>query len=537
MSLLRHQNNGDRTVTAHSSRSKLRRPCQSTIVGAASVMCRHTDKMIAIIGVRGAQTKMECINHAYKLMIQESRGNGVTPESHNEHAACSLTKELIFPVTCTLFGPRISPLLCPCVVLHQSVIQCTEALTISQLAVISKPVLIFSCSLPWLYSARIPIFSLSGPEREAMDKYIQESLKARLIRHLSSPAGAGFFFGAKVSTKLDEWKTAFITPKGHYEYLFLPFGLTNAPRLPGHGTHSACAPGPPKTVGEPAICQGGELGRLSLIQPRSRLLRSSKRFLGFANFYWRLIRNFGQVAAPLTALTSIKVPFTWSAQEAFDNLKSRFIFAPVLSVPDPERQFIVEVYASDVGPGPKNVKPDALSHQFERPERSLRPMAYSLRGWSWGPSSEISSLRCLVSHNPASYSQQLSWARKALAQSSRRTKAAADHHRTPASRYVCGQKVWLSTKDLPLKAASHKVKPVFRSSLNANMSSPAPPPLRLVDGSPVYSVRRLLDVRCHGWGFQYLVDWGGLWSRGEELGSGSGYSESVADRGLLPETK
>ncbi len=117
-----------------------------------------------------------------------------------------------------------------------------------------------------------------------MDKYIQESIKAGLIRHSSSPAGAGFFFvrkkdgslrpcidyrglnditvknryplplmssafellqGAKVFTKLDlrnayhlvriregdEWKTAFNTPTGHYEYLVLPFGLTNAPAV------------------------------------------------------------------------------------------------------------------------------------------------------------------------------------------------------------------------------------------------------------------------------------------------------------------
>ncbi len=45
-----------------------------------------------------------------------------------------------------------------------------------------------------------------------------------------------------------------------------------------------------------------------------------QRFLGFAKFYRRFIRNFSQVAAPLTSTKSL---FTWSdaAQEAFDRLK------------------------------------------------------------------------------------------------------------------------------------------------------------------------------------------------------------------------
>ncbi len=53
-------------------------------------------------------------------------------------------------------------------------------------------------------AVRLPrghIFSMSGPEREAMD-YIQESIKAGLIRHSSSPAGAGFFFFKKKKLKV-----------------------------------------------------------------------------------------------------------------------------------------------------------------------------------------------------------------------------------------------------------------------------------------------------------------------------------------------
>ncbi len=145
----------------------------------------------------------------------------------------------------------------------------------------------YDCAIDLLPGTSSPpkgrLYSLSGPEREAMDKYIKESLNADLIRPSSSPAGAGFFFvkkdgslrpcidyrglnditirnryplplmssafellqGAKVFTKLDlrnayylvriregdEWKTAFNTPTGHFEYRVLPFGLTNAPAV------------------------------------------------------------------------------------------------------------------------------------------------------------------------------------------------------------------------------------------------------------------------------------------------------------------
>ncbi|XP_073711556.1 flavin-containing monooxygenase 5-like [Misgurnus anguillicaudatus] len=94
-------------------------------------------------------------------------------------------------------------------------------------------------------------------------------------------------------------------------------------------------------------------------------------FLGFANFYRRFIRNFSQLAAPLTALTSPSLTFGWSdaTESAFATLKSCFVSAPILVTPDRSRQFIVEVDASEVGVGA------VLSQRASSDER-VHPCAY-----------------------------------------------------------------------------------------------------------------------------------------------------------------
>ncbi len=127
-----------------------------------------------------------------------------------------------------------------------------------------------------------PLYPLTELEREELKKYLKENLDKGFIRKSTSPAGAPVLFvkkkdgslrlvvdfrklndmtirnsyplplisdlldrvkGAKVFTKLDlksaynlvrikegdEYKTAFRTRYGHYEYLVMPFGLKNAP--------------------------------------------------------------------------------------------------------------------------------------------------------------------------------------------------------------------------------------------------------------------------------------------------------------------
>lgn len=104
-------------------------------------------------------------------------------------------------------------------------------------------------------------------------------------------------------------------------------------------------------------------------QPTTR--KELQRFLGFANFYRRFIRSYSSVAAPLTALTSSKVPFSWpaAAEEAFCKLKKAFTSAPILVTPDPQLQFVVEVDASDVGVG-------AVLSQRSPSDDKLHPCAF-----------------------------------------------------------------------------------------------------------------------------------------------------------------
>ena len=111
--------------------------------------------------------------------------------------------------------------------------------------------------------------------------------------------------------------------------------------------------------------------------PSSR--KEVQRSLGFANFYRHFIRNYSQVAAPLTCLTSTKLPFQWSseAEAAFATLKNRFTSAPILVQPDPDRKFVVEVDGSDSGMG-------AVLSQRAESEGKMYPWSSAERNYDVG---------------------------------------------------------------------------------------------------------------------------------------------------------
>ena len=78
-------------------------------------------------------------------------------------------------------------------------------------------------------------------------------------------------------------------------------------------------------------------------------VKDIQSFLGFANFYCRFIFNYSDIVIPLTRLTRKDIPwkFDSSCQDAFNSLKKAFTSAPILTHWIPDAQLIVETDASD----------------------------------------------------------------------------------------------------------------------------------------------------------------------------------------------
>ena len=80
---------------------------------------------------------------------------------------------------------------------------------------------------------------------------------------------------------------------------------------------------------------------MSLERPKSVFKISS--FLGLAGYYMRFIKDFSQLAAPMTRLTRKEVHFEWNnlCEEAFSELKRRLTSTPILIVPERGHRYII----------------------------------------------------------------------------------------------------------------------------------------------------------------------------------------------------
>ncbi|KAK1595677.1 hypothetical protein QYE76_018379 [Lolium multiflorum] len=185
----------------------------------------------------------------------------------------------------------------------------------------------------------------------------------------------------------DEWKTAFKTKLGLYEWLVMPFGLSNAPstfmrlmnhilrpligksvvvyfddiliyskNLEDHVQHVRevlCILRHEKLYANLPKCTFAQ-NKLAIHNwPTPTNVGQVRSFHGLAGFYRRFVKDFSTIACPLNELTKKNVPFVWgkAQQKAFDELKKRLTEAPLLALPDFAKTFEIECDASGLGIG------------------------------------------------------------------------------------------------------------------------------------------------------------------------------------------
>ena len=87
--------------------------------------------------------------------------------------------------------------------------------------------------------------------------------------------------------------------------------------------------------------------------PALRNVKEVQKFLGFANYYRRFIKDFARIAAPLHVLVRKEQKWKWEKkqEEAFGKLKAVFTTELVLVIPDIDKEMRVEADASNYAMG------------------------------------------------------------------------------------------------------------------------------------------------------------------------------------------
>ncbi|KAL0541291.1 hypothetical protein IC582_021333 [Cucumis melo] len=85
--------------------------------------------------------------------------------------------------------------------------------------------------------------------------------------------------------------------------------------------------------------------------PRPSTISEIHSFLGLTDYYRRFVEDFSRIASPLTQLTRKGTPFVWSpaCESSFQELKQKLVTAPVLTVPDGSGSFMIYNDASKKG--------------------------------------------------------------------------------------------------------------------------------------------------------------------------------------------
>jgi len=100
------------------------------------------------------------------------------------------------------------------------------------------------------------------------------------------------------------------------------------------------------------------------------MVRDVRKFLGLANYYRHFVKDFAKLARPLNNLTRKEEKWKWGdeQQKAFEQLKMVFMSQSLLVAPNLDKEFRVEVDASNFATG------GVLSIKCE--DNKWRPVAY-----------------------------------------------------------------------------------------------------------------------------------------------------------------
>ena len=86
---------------------------------------------------------------------------------------------------------------------------------------------------------------------------------------------------------------------------------------------------------------------------RPKNVTEIRSFLGLVGYYFRFVKSFSTISAPLTKLTRKDVPFVWfdACEDSFQELKESLTSVPILSLPSGSGGFVVFTDASGTGLG------------------------------------------------------------------------------------------------------------------------------------------------------------------------------------------
>ncbi|CAF1123382.1 unnamed protein product, partial [Didymodactylos carnosus] len=112
--------------------------------------------------------------------------------------------------------------------------------------------------------------------------------------------------------------------------------------------------------------------------PVSYKAKGVRSFLGLTVYYRRFIQDYATIAEPLLQLIGVKRSpvFVWipECQDSFDELKQKLITSPIISYPDFNHPFILQLDAFDYGLGAvlaQKVPPDGEEHVIAYASRTL----------------------------------------------------------------------------------------------------------------------------------------------------------------------